>query len=73
MKRVIGLIGMLVCLWMLSGVNKLYAQEYSLVQNIPYRDSVSEYALDRCKLDVYYPQGGKERTTVVWFHGGGLS
>ena len=73
MKRVIGWVGALICLWMLSGVNKLYAQEYSFVQNIAYRDSGSEYALERCKLDVYYPQDGKDCTTVVWFHGGGLS
>ena len=41
--------------------------------NIPYRDAGNEYALERCKLDFYYPQGEKDFVTVVWFHGGGLT
>lgn len=31
------------------------------------------YRLERCKLDVYYPEGIKDFPTVVWFHGGGLT
>lgn len=30
------------------------------------------YRKERCKLDVYYPDGKKDFPTVVWFHGGGL-
>jgi len=31
------------------------------------------YARERCKLDVYHPEGGAPCATVVWFHGGGLT
>jgi acetyl esterase/lipase len=27
----------------------------------------------RCKLDIYYPKGGKNFGTIVWFHGGGIT
>lgn len=32
----------------------------------------TDYQLERCKLDVYYPENTKGFATVVWFHGGGL-
>ncbi len=33
---------------------------------------VTDYQQERCRLDVYYPEGKKGFATVVWFHGGGL-
>ncbi len=27
----------------------------------------------RCKLDLYYPEGHRNFTTLIWFHGGGLT
>lgn len=30
------------------------------------------YRLERCKLDIYYPENKKDFSTIVWFHGGGL-
>ena len=30
------------------------------------------YRLERCKLDVYYPENKKDFSTIVWFHGGGM-
>ncbi len=30
------------------------------------------YRLNRCKLDIYYPEHKKDFSTIVWFHGGGL-
>ena len=30
------------------------------------------YRLERCKLDVYYPENATGFSTIVWFHGGGL-
>lgn len=30
------------------------------------------YRRERCKLDIYYPEGKTDFVTVVWFHGGGL-
>lgn len=60
----------------LSVFTVVSAQEdvtYRLVKDLPYRISGDAYALERCKLDVYYPENVKGFTTVVWFHGGGLS
>lgn len=42
--------------------------KYRLLRDISYRDGEP-----RCKLDLYYPSGGKPFSTVVWFHGGGIS
>ena len=41
---------------------------------IAYRTGdVSEYAKERCLLDLSIPEGVKDFPTVVWFHGGGLT
>lgn len=49
-------------------------KEYSEQKNIPYRaQSSDEYARERCTVDVYYPAEEKDYSTVVWFHGGGLT
>ncbi|WP_019539233.1 alpha/beta hydrolase [Proteiniphilum acetatigenes] len=57
----------------------LVAQEigYETISDIPYyaeevrrQDS---YIGERCLLDIYYPVNKKDFTTVVWFHGGGLT
>ncbi len=48
-------------------------QEYTTLENLPYRSGEpTEYMRERCKLDLYYPEGKKDFATVVWFHGGGL-
>lgn len=36
-------------------------------------DDANEYRRERCKLDVKVPEGKKDFSTVVWFHGGGLA
>jgi hypothetical protein len=48
---------------------------YKLLSNVLYRDSLtaSEYMLERCRLDLYFPQGVKNFKTIIWFHGGGLT
>lgn len=52
------------------------AAEYTLTENIAYRDESSpgwdDYMKERCKLDLYQPADKKGFATVVWFHGGGL-
>ena len=54
--------------------DKLYAQEYRIDTAIPYRiGSQDKYMLSKCKLDIYYPKGRSGFSTVVWFHGGGLT
>lgn len=47
--------------------------QYRMLSNISYRTNPNnEYAENRCKLDVYYPENVKDVPVVVWFHGGGL-
>lgn len=49
--------------------------QYRTLKDVSYRaaDQLdSEYAKERCKLDLYYPLNNKKFATVVWFHGGGL-
>ncbi|MEM7477447.1 MAG: alpha/beta hydrolase [Planctomycetota bacterium] len=49
------------------------SESYSLESEIPYRaGELTDYMRQRCKLDVYYPEGAQGFATVVWFHGGGL-
>lgn len=52
----------------------LLAQEYRTDKAISYRPSdKDEYVKQKCLLDIYYPANKKNFTTVVWFHGGGLT
>jgi len=48
---------------------------YKTVNNIQYRsgENLDEYMKERCKLDIYVPENVDSFTTVVWFHGGGLT
>jgi acetyl esterase/lipase len=58
-------------------INAQKNQEYSLKENISYRNPEEaqndKYIAERCKLDIYYPEKTKGFTTVVWFHGGGIT
>lgn len=54
------------------------AEVYKTVSNISYYPADSAelhdaYASARCKLDLYYPHEVDGFTTIVWFHGGGLT
>lgn len=65
---------LLICL--LASVGSIQGQEavtYRTLENLSYRDAGDAYALERCKLDLYYPENVSNFATVVWFHGGGLS
>jgi acetyl esterase/lipase len=46
----------------------------TVVRDVPYKsgDGLTEYERERCKLDLYLPDGVREFATVVWFYGGGL-
>lgn len=48
---------------------------YKTESNISYRsgDNLDKYQKERCKLDIYFPENADTFTTVVWFHGGGLT
>ena len=50
----------------------LYGQTYKQVNDISYTKKTDAYAVERLKLDVYYPEGQKDCPVIVWFHGGGL-
>ncbi len=51
--------------------------EYTTISNIPYyNEAVSKtdsYIKERCVVDIYYPKNIKGFSTVIWFHGGGLT
>lgn len=50
------------------------AQSYELTTDVAYlEDPADAYASEQCKLDIYYPTDKKDYTTVIWFHGGGLT
>ncbi len=61
----------------LQAINAQENQAYLFKENILYRTVVEanndEYIAERCKLDIYYPANKKGFTTVVWFHGGGIT
>ncbi|MEZ6128432.1 MAG: alpha/beta hydrolase [Planctomycetaceae bacterium] len=51
------------------------ADRYETSADVAYREGgdLDEYIVERCRLDVYRPKQGKDLSTVVWFHGGGLT
>ena len=57
------------------GVNKKNeVSTYRIKTDISYVDSkcADSYRNERCKLDMYIPEGKQGFATVVFFHGGGL-
>lgn len=62
-------------LFSLLACHLLFAQEvtYRTVENLSYSPSLDSYAVERCKLDLYYPENTNDFPTLVWFHGGGLT
>ncbi|MDR1090275.1 MAG: alpha/beta hydrolase [Prevotella sp.] len=67
-KRLILLTGMVIMAVI------VFSQNYELKENIPYtaEGEMDRYKKERCKLDIYYPAGKTDYSTIVWFHGGGL-
>jgi acetyl esterase/lipase len=64
----------------LAGVARERAQQvidggYHLTTDLLYREEkgVSAAQNQRCRLDVYAPSGRKPFSTLIWFHGGGLT
>lgn len=47
--------------------------KYKTLTDILYVNSGSEYAMEKCRLDVHYSTELKDAPVVVWFHGGGLT
>lgn len=48
---------------------------YKTVNEIVYREgeNLTDYMKERCHLDLYYPENKSGYTTIVWFHGGGIT
>jgi acetyl esterase/lipase len=46
----------------------------TVIKDLPYKtgDDLTDYERQRCKLDLYLPDGEKGFATVIWFYGGGL-
>ncbi len=63
--------------WTLNAESRNFPQDkgYRIKENISYvsEDEKDEYKLERCKLDIYYPEDVKDFATLVWYHGGGLT
>lgn len=59
---------------LVCGASATAADVYRTIENVPYLDGAKgdAYRKERCKLDVYLPEGKKDFPTVVFFHGGGL-
>ena len=64
-------------LFLFISINIYAQQQYITQTNIKYYpDSVNakdSYLSEICTLDLYYPQNAKNVSTIVWFHGGGLT
>lgn len=66
---------LLFSLLLFSCVLATWTQEitYRQVDDVPYVTTTDAYRQERCRLDVYYPEGLSDCPVVVWFHGGGLT
>lgn len=64
-----------VFLFLLISLQSLVAQEvaYETMRDIVYTSNPDSYSKERCKLDFHFPKDKKSFTTLVWFHGGGLT
>ncbi len=66
-------------LFLLFISTQIFAQnkDYQIVNNIHYYDETTNksdvYINERCVLDIYIPKNVKNFSTVIWFHGGGLT
>lgn len=65
--------------FLLTAALSIWAQEnaanlrYTTVSDISYTEKTDDYAKQRLKLDIYYPEDATDCPVVVWFHGGGLT
>jgi acetyl esterase/lipase len=65
---ILAVIGQLACTGVLPA-----ADAPRVLKDVAYKPNAgTDYERERCKLDLYLPQGGKGFATIVWFHGGGL-
>jgi acetyl esterase/lipase len=74
MNRLFYLSFLLLFSFVVDAQTKAVTITYNTDSNISYRTgNLDDYQKERCKLDIYYPENADSFTTVVWFHGGGLT
>ena len=52
---------------------KSNSDRYVTESNILYRESDDPMVKQMCRLDIHYPKKKTDYSTIVWFHGGGLT
>ncbi|MGN1246305.1 MAG: alpha/beta hydrolase, partial [Muribaculaceae bacterium] len=59
---------------LMCGTSATVADLYGTIANVSYIEGneADAYRVERCKLDLYVPEGKTGFPTVVFFHGGGL-
>lgn len=63
----------LIILLIFISINVYSQIEYREIKDILYYNGLDKYALEKCRLDIYYPKNVKGFKTVIWLHGGGLT
>ncbi|EOR95511.1 putative lipase [Arcticibacter svalbardensis MN12-7] len=68
----------LILLFLFLGTLTLHAQQaYVTEKDLPYYSNLTDkkdaYQNSQCRLDLYYPKGVKNYSTIIWFHGGGIT
>jgi acetyl esterase/lipase len=71
-KLVISLVAILMAFSTFAQQQARRQLNYLTADNIFYSQNTDEYSLERCVLDVYYPENVQDCPVIVWFHGGGL-
>ncbi|MFC4209877.1 alpha/beta hydrolase [Pedobacter lithocola] len=56
-----------------SGQKEVYLQKNNILYYQDYNQKPNALISARCKLDVYYPKSSTKFSTLIWFHGGGLT
>ena len=62
-------------IFLFISISAIAQDTYKIEENLPYYENVemTDYMKERCRLDIYYPENKADFTTVVWFHGGGIT
>lgn len=73
-KSIAFITGCLIILFVAAGRSQ-ESITYRTRAGILYREdkNPTEYMQERCRLDIYYPENKSGFTTIVWFHGGGIT
>lgn len=58
-----------------TGIAAAESRTLTIVRDVAYKsgEGLTSYEIERCKLDLYLPEGGEDFATLLWFHGGGIT